>query len=256
MAHFSLEPANAFGTGWRHRRAGLARRILAVVPVGLLFVLTGCGSVTLFQSSFNSAVGAPPTTAQATGTVAVSGATGSVVVTSPPPNATGNWVKISRANSQGAPISNLTCNLSQPPQNGSYSFLSVLFIPKGSGLATLEFDTGPSAGPPLAGFLHLDFGDFSQPNTVRLNDDNSQLFGTFPRDQFFTVAVNLNIGSSTATATINLYGSGASGTKDVNIVNGVTPLSLPQQFGAVKFFMGYPWSGSFDASDILVTRKR
>ena len=255
MAHFSPEPTSTFAMGCLHSRASLFRRILALGPIALLFLLGGCGSTTLFQSSFNSAVGAPPQTAQATGTVTVSGATGSVVVASPPPNANGGWVSISRANSQGAPISTLTCNLSQPPQNGSYSLLSVLFIPKGSGLATLEFDTSPSAGPPLAGFLHLDFGNFTQPNTVRINDDNSQLFGTFPRDQFFTVAVNMNISSSAATATINLYGSGASGTKDVNIVSNITPLSLPQQFGAVKFFMGFPWSGSFEASDILVTRK-
>ena len=47
-------------------------------------------------------------------------------------------------------------------------------------------------------------------------------------------------------------GSGASGNFDLN---NITPLSLARQFGEVKFYMGFPWSGSFDTTNILVTRK-
>jgi hypothetical protein len=214
--------------------------------------------VTLFQSSFDSnAVGGPPSHNQSTGTIDVSGAPGSVVIVFPPPNATGNWAKIQRIGGPGTAISTMQCNFSQPPQDGSYSLVAVLFIPSGSGLATVEFDTSAQANPPSIGFLHLDFGDFTsnnlvQKNTVRINDDNGQLFGTFPRDRFFTLAVNLEIRSSSATAHMNLYGAGASGTKDLN---NITPLSLARQFGEVKFYMGFPWNESFDVTNILVTRK-
>jgi hypothetical protein len=229
--------------------ASRLKRILRLGSAGLLLLLTGCGSVTLFQSSFNSnTVGAPPSPNQSTGTINVSGAPGSVVVVFPPPNASGNWAKIQRIGGQ-APISTMQCNLSQSPQDGSYSLVAVLYIPSGSGLATVEFDTSPQAGPPSTGFLHL---DFMQNNTVRINDDNGQVFGTFPRDQFFTLSVNLVTTSSSATASINLFGSGASGAKDLN---SVTPLSLARQFGAVKFYMGFPWNGSFDVTNIIVTRK-
>jgi hypothetical protein len=35
----------------------------------------------------------------------------------------------------------------------------------------------------------------------------------------------------------------------------VTPLALARQFGAVKFWMGFPWEGSFDVTEILVSLK-
>ena len=231
--------------------ANCLKHILRLGSVGfLLLLLTGCGTVTLFQSSFNSnAVGAPPSPNQATGTIDVSGVPASVVIVSAPPNATGNWARIQRIGQQ-APISVMQCNVSQFKGDGSYSLLAVLFIPSGSGLATVEFDTSTQSSPPSTGFLHL---DFMQNNTVRINDDNGQVFGTFPRDQFFTLAVNLEITSSSATAHMNLFGAGASGTKDLN---NLTPLFLARQFGAVKFWMGFPWNGSFEVTDILLTRKK
>jgi hypothetical protein len=230
----------------------------------LLLLVSGCGSVTVFQSSFDSnAVGSPPSHNQATGTINVSGAAAdSVVIVSAPPTATGKWAQIRRSGGQEVPISTMQCDFSQFQKDGSYSFAAVLFIPSGSGLATVEFDTSPQAGPASTGFLHLDFGDFTvnnqlHKNTVRIDDDNAQLFGTFPRDQFFSLAVSLNITSTSATANMNLYGTGASGALDnFNIVNNVTPLFLAEQFGEVKFFMGSPWDGSFDTTTILVTRKR
>ncbi len=268
MAQYLLDAWTTFDRieSARYSRLALAsrpKRILGLGSVGfLLLLLTGCGSVTLFQSSFDSnAVGAPPSHNQSTGTIDVSGAPGSVVIVSPPPNTTGNWAQIRRAADQGAPISTMQCNLSQFQQDGSYSLVAVLFIPSGSGLATVEFDTSPQASPPSTGFLHLDFGDFTvsnavQKNKVRINDDNAQLFGTFPRDQFFSVTVGMDITSSSATAHMNLFGTGASGAQDVNIVNNVTPLFLARQFGAAKFYMGFPWNGAFDATNIVVTRKK
>jgi hypothetical protein len=233
--------------------AGGLKCMLGLCSVGFLLMLTGCGAVTRFQSAFDSnVVGAPPSHNQLTGTIDVSGAPGSVVIVSSPPNTTGNWAQIQRTGEQGTPISTMQCNLSQFEQDGSYSLAVVLFIPSGSGLATVEFDTSAQANPPYTGFLHL---DFTQDNKVRINDDNGQVFGTFPRDQFFTLAVSLEITSSSATAHINLFGTGASGTKDLNIVTNVFPLFLARQFGAVRFYMGSPWNGSFDVTNILVTRK-
>jgi hypothetical protein len=177
------------------RSHGISRlkRIVGLGSLGLLVMLSGCASVTLFQSSFNSnAVGAPPSHNQSTGTIDIGGAPGSVVIVSPPPGATGNWAKISRTGAQ-APITTMQCNFSQFKGDGSYGLLAVLFLPSGSGLATVEFDTFGQG----FGFLHL---DFLQNNTVRINDDNAQVFGTFPRDLFFTLSVALDITPSSATA--------------------------------------------------------
>jgi hypothetical protein len=104
-------------------RTSRLKRFLGLSSVGfLLLLLTGCGSVTVFQSSFNSnGLGA------STGTVVIP--QGSVVSVSTPPNATGYWAQIQRAAPQGSPISALQCNLSQFQQTGSYSFVAVLYIP-------------------------------------------------------------------------------------------------------------------------------
>jgi hypothetical protein len=240
------------------------KRILGLSSVGfLLLLLTGCGATTVFQSSFNATA-----LAASTGTVVIP--QGSVVSVSTPPNATGYWAKIQRAAPPGSPISTLQCNLSQVQQTGSYSLLAVLYIPSPVKLtnrdatapsisnpleptnpdATVEFDTSPQSGPPSQSFLHL---DFTPNNNVRINDNSAQVFGTFPRDQFFTLAVTMDITSSSAVAHLSLFGSGASGTQDVTINN--VPLSFPQQFGEVQFYMGFPWNGSFYVSEILVTRK-
>jgi hypothetical protein len=223
-------------------------RLIAGVAVVVSVLASGCASETLFQSAFNqNPIGSPPPTAQATGTVTLAGAPGSIVVVGPPPGATEQWVKISR-NGEQAPITTMLCNFSQFRGEGSYSLVASLFIPSNVGLATVEFDTAAQGAPPGIGFLHL---DFMQNNTVRL-DDGGITWGTFPRDQFFSLAVTLDITSTSATAHMSLFGTGASGTKDYN----VTPLSLARQIGAVKFWMGFPWQGSFDATDIIVTRKK
>lgn len=254
----------------------MSRAFRPVPALGSLLctlLLTGCNSVTVFQSGFNSnSVGAAPPHNQTTGTIdVVSGVPGSVVIVSAPPGATENWVQIQRSG-QNTPISVMQCNLSQFQRTGSYSLTAELFIPSGSGLATVEFDTSVQAGPPSTGFLHLDFGDFTltdssgaviqRKNAVRVNDmnDDAHIFGSFQRGQFFNFTANVQITSSGATATFNLFGTGASGAYPTgntpfSIVSNTAPLSLIQQFGAVRFWMGFPWNGSFDTADIIVTRK-
>lgn len=237
-------------------------RLIAFLPVlaGCL-LLSGCASETLFQSSFSSnAVGAPPATNQATGTVTLEGTQGSVEVVGPPtnttpPQPTDNWVKISRTAGPGNPVNVMLCHLTPLRGDGTYSLLAVLYIPSGSGLATVEFATSSQAGVPNFGFLHL---DFLENNKVRINDDNGKIFGTFTRNQMFTLAATLHITASSATADLQLLGgAAASGSMEgVNIVRPGFPLSLARQFGTVKFYMGADWSGFFDVTDILVTRKQ
>jgi hypothetical protein len=96
--------------------------------------------------------------------------------------------------------------------------------------------------------LHL---DFLQDNRVRIDDDPNTIFGTFPRDQVFVVQVTLNINPSAPTAHIVLSGAGASGEKDYTIIPALRPKAL--QFGAVRLWMGFPWTGLFDATQIVVT---
>jgi hypothetical protein len=228
---------------------GLLRLVYAA-SAALTTAAVGCSSETLFQSSFNSnTVGAPPAHAQAVGTIRIAGPPGSVVIVGPVPNSSENWVRISRTAGPAVPVTTMECDFSQSGGDGSYGFLAVLFIPTGSGLATVEFDTTPHGSPAAAGFLHL---DFLQNNTVRINDDPKLTFGKFPRDQFFTLSVSLDIAASSAVAHMTLLGSGTSGSMDYAI----PLLNLARQYGAIKLWMGFPWSGSFDATDIIVTRRR
>ncbi|HUD81855.1 MAG TPA: hypothetical protein VMQ67_00065 [Candidatus Saccharimonadales bacterium] len=225
-------------------KAALLRSI-ATIAVALT---AGCSSVTLFQSNFNSdAVGSPPPHAQATGTIDVAGATNSVLVVNSPPGATEQWAKISRSGDQ-APISTMLCNFSSLKGPGTYSLVAAAFIPKGSGLATIEFDTSPAGAPPNTGFMHL---DFMQNGTVRMDDDPAQVWGNFAHDQSFDVFVTLDITATTAVAHMSLIGSGASGTKDYNVPLG----QFANQLGAVKIWMGFPWQGSFDVTDVIVTKR-
>jgi len=225
------------------------RALTAVAAIGAVLALTGCASTTLFNSQ---AVGAPPTTAQAVGTLQlIDGAPGSIVIVGPVPGSSENWMKISRASlpNNTAPISVMQGTLSQTFPDGNYGFLGALFIPSGSGLASVEFDTSPSGSPPATSFLHL---DFLQDGSVRFDDDPSVTFGHFPHDQFFTLSVSMEITSTSAIAHVTLFGTNVSqGTFDYTI----RQPNFARQYGAIRLWMGFPWTGSFDATDLLVTRR-
>ncbi len=231
------------------RRSGAIAALGCRLPLALaLTILGGCQSATVFQSNFNSTpVGQPPASAQATGTASVFGATGSVTVVGSPVQAGGDhWLKVSRANNS-APISGMLGTLAAQP-GGQYNFLCAMFIPTGSGVATLSFEPVPQPQPGgMVDFLHL---DFMQDNRVRINDVRASEFGSFPRDTPFDVAVTLNTTASPPTAHIALIGSGASGSADSTIT---APAFFAQQFGAVRVWMGYPWTGHFNSADLLVT---
>jgi len=228
-----------------------ARAVAAMcfpLPLTLsLTILAGCQSTTVFQSNFDStAVGQPPASVQATGTASVFGPPGSVVIVGAPGQSSGHWLQVGRANNS-APISGMLGTLSAQP-GGQYNFICAMFIPSGSGLATLSFEPVPQPQPEgMVDFLHL---DFTQDNKVRINDIDATKFGSFPRDQPFDVTVTLNTSASPPTAHIGLIGAGTSGSADYTITG---PPSFVQQFGAIRVWMGFPWTGHFDSADLLVT---
>ena len=228
------------------RSIGRPWRRLGWVFLALLFQGASCNSETLFQASFASnAVGNPPAHAQATGTISVDGPTGNVVVVGAPPGATGNWARITRTSGQTS-VTAMQCDLSAFRGDGTYGLLTTLYIPSGAQLVSLQFESFGQAPSDYQSFLHL---DFLENNTVRIDDEDNSVFGTFPRDQSFVVAVTLTITGSTATAHVDLLGS-ASGSADHALVRAV----LAHQFGAVRYWVGVPWVGSFYVGDVIVTR--
>jgi hypothetical protein len=223
----------------------LRRSLLAA-----LTLLTGCARETLFQSNFDpTLINQPPSHVQQVGTANIHGPTGSVIVVVPPVTPSGKWVQVSRLNAD-APVAGLQGNFSQFRGDGDYTFSTVLFIPSGSGLATIQFEPFNQPVGTLTSFLHI---DFTQDNRVRIDDKDATKFGFFPRNQPFIVQVTLNINASAATARIVLSGTGASGQADYNITPALRPMA--RQFGAVRMWMGFPWTGSFDATNIVVTRR-
>jgi hypothetical protein len=150
----------------------------------------------------------------------------------------------------GAPQTALQAKFSTFSGDGSYGLLMVLFIPSKCGVVTLQFEPEQNGPTDYTNFLHL---DFMPTNTVRI-DDSSTTFGTFPRDKFFTVSVNLKVTTTGTTADMTLIGAGASG----NLTYTVQPVfgNLPRQIGGLRLWMGYQYAGAFKADDILVTYKK
>jgi hypothetical protein len=245
--------ARAQSSIYSQRRLGpiAMSRILRFLSLAAVMLLAGCASDTLFQSNFDStAVGQPPAQAQQVGTANVDGPPGSVVVVTAPVAPSGKWVQVSRA-SNNAAVAGMQGNFSQFRGDGVYTFSAILFIPSHSGLATVQFESFNQPVSNVGSFLHL---DFMQDNTVRMDDNDTTKFGSFPRDQAFIVQVTLNINASSQTAHIVLSGAGASGQADYNILPPFIPIA--HQFGAIRVWMGFPWTGSFDATQIVVTRQK
>jgi hypothetical protein len=230
-------------------RRSTAATMFRRLPVAVaLTALAGCQ--TLFQSNFDSTpIGQPPAAVQATGTASVFGSPGSVVVVGPPGSTSGHWLQVSRAllPENQAPVAGMVGMLSAVGGPGQYSFICSVFVPStGNVDGTIEF---LSAIPPNPSLLHL---DFTTDNKVRIDDNNATKFGSFPRDQPFDVTVSLNTAASPPTAHIALFGTGASGSADYTLT---VPPQFAQQFGSIRVWMGWPWTGYFDTTQLLVTRK-
>lgn len=229
-------------------------RIMNQLSLGICLLpvlLAACAQQTLFQSDFDSTtVGQPPAHAQKVGTANISGPPGSVVVVASPVQTGGKWVQIARPNDPESIVA-FQGNLARFAGDGSYTCDATLFIPTGQAVASLQFE---QFNQPVAnsfnGFLHL---DFQKDGTIRIDDLPSTVFGTFPHDQPFIVQVTLNI-NPTPTAHIVLAGAGTSGQKDYAIQTPLIPLA--RQFGAVRLWMGFPWTGPFDATNVVVTKSQ
>jgi hypothetical protein len=228
--------------------ARLRRLAAIVVPVLALPLLAACGD-TLFRSNFDQTpIGQPPAATQGVGAAAVSAAPGNVVIATQP-GLPGRWVSIRRPGTDPS-VSAFQARLIDVPQVGRYTFAATLFMPAGAGISTVQFErAGQPAGDPQ-GFLHL---DFLPTNQVRVDDNESLVFGQFARDKPFIVQVTLNNGNP-ATAHIVLSGDGASGVFDRTLPPPFAGLAA--QFGAVRLWMGFPHVGEFKAANISVTRAR
>ena len=210
----------------------------------LLAALSGCKSTTVLLANFNAeAVGSPPAFAQPTGIVEKRDGAGSVRVDNPP-GSSSKWARISHP-TQPSPETGLRARFDSFHGTGQYGLLAALFIPSGTGAVTLQLEPFSGTFDSSPEFLHL---DFMPENNVRLNDNNADRFGTFPRDQTFVVSIQVDTSVSPPKATITLLG-GASGTRDI-----VLP-ALANQFGAVRVWMGFQWTGSFFVDDVIVTKK-
>lgn len=227
-----------------HRLAGVgaARIRLAIGAPLVLVLLTACGT-TLFSSDFDqTAPGNPPAVSQRVGTVLVEGPPGSVTVVASPSPPSGRWVRIERTASPHVP--GLQCNFSATRGAGEYTLTTTLFIPSGAGVATVQAETAFTDAP---AFFHV---DFLEDGSVRLDDDPSTVFGTFPHDAPFILQVTFDIEPASSVARVVLSGAGASGTRDHPIQPALQ--SFARQFGAVQLLMGFPHVGRFEATNIVV----
>lgn len=228
------------------------RRLLFVIVLFALTTAGSCNSEKLFQSNFDAtAVNQPPAANQQVGTASVDGPPGSVIVVAAPPNAqpSGKWLQVSRPN--GPQVASFQGKLKQQPGDGTYVFSTALFIPQNNGgIATIQFEPFNQPVTDPRGFLHL---DFLSNNRVRIDDDDSTIFGQFPRNQVFLVQVTLTINASNPSAHIILSGAGASGEANRTVPPPLRPQA--QQFGAVRIWMGFPNTGVFQATNVVVSRK-
>ena len=247
VAFSILTPFHKISRRRPHQR--LTTSWIQVVPLAALIMLTGCASETLFRSNFDQTpIGQPPATIQDPGTAHIHGPAGSVLIVAPPVLPSGKWVWISRPD--GPEVAGFQGTLSQFRGDSVYTFSTTMFMPAGSGMATIQFETFTNPVSSLQAFLHL---DLTPDNHIRIDDNEATTFGSFPRDQLFIVQVTLDINASASTAHIALSGAGASGEREYTVIPAFQNLS--RQFGAVRVWQGFPYTGAFDATNISVTRK-
>jgi len=225
------------------------RRNGALLAALALSAATGCTSRTVLLANFNAeSAGSPPAANQPTGTVSIFDGAGSVRVAPPPPGGSSNWAEI-RHNVVNGAQTGLQGKFANAQGPGNYGLLASVFIPSDCGVVTLQFEPVQNGSSDFLSFFHL---DFLTNNTVRI-DDGPVTFGTFARNQFFTVSVNLNITSTTSIVTTTLIGTGASGSNEHNIQSPF--LNLSRQIGGMRFWMGAQHVGAFKVDDIVVSFK-
>jgi hypothetical protein len=198
---------------------------------------------TLFSSDFDPTPdGNPPSPIQAVGTARVEGPPRSVIVVDPPFPHTNKWVQITGLPPTSQQLASFVGVLTEVDGVGVYNFSAAIFVPTGSSVCSISFETVTAQE-----FMHI---DFTPNNTVRIDDLVE--FGSFARDQVFLVKVTLNIATTQSTAHVSVSG-GASGDRDYTMPQPFHLLSL--QFGAIRLWKGFGDPGSFDATNIVVSRE-
>jgi hypothetical protein len=241
MAHLTQHDRLAEHTSLR--RAVRLRKVLALAVLLGLALSTSCNptAVTVLQATFNNdTVGSPPAVNQNIGTLSFDPVAGRIkVVATPAPDVPSNkWVQITE--------DALRCNFSRFDGPGNYGVLASVFIPSTTpGIVTLSFVPVDPQGS--VNFMHI---DFMPEGDVRIDD--GVRFGQIPKDRPFTISVKLAITDTNATAEITLFGTGASGSRTVNVDPQLMPIA--RRFGGVRFFMGFQQRGTFFVEDIIVTR--
>ena len=210
-----------------------------------------CGSTTVLLANFNAEpLGGPPAATQPTGTLEIKDGAGSVRVVAPPTgdNVGKQWLRVSHPTAGNmSPETVMRARFDGFHGAGKYNLLAAVFIPTGTGAVSFDLETinGSLASSP--NFLHL---DFMPENNVRLNDNDADRFGSFPRDTSFVLSILVDSTVAPPTARVSLLGGGsATGQRDV-----VLP-SLASSFAAVRWWMGFQWKGEFFIDDLLVTKQ-
>jgi hypothetical protein len=199
---------------------------------------------TLFSSDFDPTPdGSPPSTVQAVGTARVEGPPRSVIVVDPFFPHSNKWVQITGLPPTSEQLASFVGVLTEVDGEGVYNFSAALFVPTGSAVSSISFETANAQE-----FMHI---DFTTNNTVRIDDLVE--FGSFVRDQVFLVQVTLNISAAQSTAQVVVSGGGASGEQNYTMPPPFQILS--PQFGEIRLWKGFGDPGSFDATNIVVTRE-
>jgi len=201
---------------------------------------------TLFSSNFDPTPdGDPPSTVQAVGTARVEGPPRSVIVVDPPFPHTNKWVQITgmRPTNGESGIASFWGVLTEVDGDGVYDFSAAIFVPAGSSVSSISFATAAAQE-----FMHI---DFTVNNHVQIDDTVE--FGSYVHDQVFLVQVTLNISAAQSTAHVRVSGGGASG-DHVYIMPQPFHI-LSRQFGAIRLWKGFGDLGSFDATNIVVSRE-
>ena len=225
------------------RMAGLLQKCNSFLVISSACILfASCSEEKIFVSDFdNNALNQPPAANQKVGTLTNEG---NVLIASSPISVAGKWANTMRPGTND-PVSGYTCHNSKFIGDGEYRFSATLFIPRNTGLVTIDFE--PDV-PPGGSFLHI---DFMQDNKVRLQDSDIIPGMRFPKDSAFIAQVTLKISSTSATAHIALGGVGTAGTFDFTIPANL--LSQARRYSQTKLFIGFPWTGNFLATNIVTS---
>jgi hypothetical protein len=222
-----------------------------VALISFVVLLSGCPATTLLSVKFDAdAIGSPPATTQAVGTVSLDEGAGSIrVVNTPAPAVTATkWVRISHPTSP-TPQTSMRAQMGAPAGDGSITLTTALYIPAGTGAVTVQLEPFSMSEDSYFNFIHV---DLMPDGSLRINDGPTT-FGHFPHDQVFLLVATLNASSTAATVRVALAGSGTSGSQDVPI--SASLLGFARQFGAVRIWMGFQHRGQFYADDVLVLKR-